>query len=170
MTSIHRLEMTKINRFVDGVDLLDLIEEEALDKWRKDDGEPIAVIANPDGGVAICGMGDAMNDCEAKAALSEVFHMISRTLNATAYLLVTEIWMLKGINPANRPKGSLEHVPGRRECLMILRETNQKTWATLREIKREGDVITLGEPEVMDNFARDGSALFQGIINCQAVA
>lgn len=71
---------------------------------------------------------------------------LARAGHAIGISFAAESWMLLGYDPANKPKGSFEHVPGRKEILCYSMEhlrlpSPRLYWA---EIHRHALGVTLG--------------------------
>jgi len=114
-------------------------------------------------------LGISMENSSGTQMFTDAVRMISRSSKAIMVVTVMEAWVLKLDNLDDRkslPK-SLEHVPGREECIQIMLEhqklgTKTKMWSALITRDEQGRA-TLGDFKAMNLDKAEGR--FMGFID-----
>jgi hypothetical protein len=98
-----------------------------------------------------------------KKQFTGILRVMAEKSGAVMVITVNEIWMVNA-KDGNIPRGSLEHVEGRKECVMLMMEHKCEgtPYLWIAEIERDG-VVKLGEFKEMPR-SNKLSGKFVGIL------
>lgn len=98
-------------------------------------------------------VGEAANSPVAKDKLSMMLKHLAKTLEADAFVIASEVWLVTQtvLENTNKPiQGSLESVPGRIEAIYINVETLERTGSAAFELRRNEKGIVVGWNELKE--------------------
>ena len=122
------------------VDVIDHVIHKSREYAEKAPLPPIAVVANADQAIVFPDVNDFMQTGESKDALVEVLRSACREIDATEFLLVSEIWCARfpSMEDRGQAPASLADVPGRTEALMVVHQMPHRRYVTAYEIQDLG--------------------------------